>query len=59
MKTRRLLGYAVLGIIGGLLIENKGLCLGQMAAGKVRKLRHKAARKIADAADALISAATT
>jgi hypothetical protein len=41
MKTSRLLTYGLVGIIGGLLIENKALILKQLSKDKARKVKTK------------------
>lgn len=46
MKTSRLLTYGLVGIIGGLLIENKALILKQLSKDKARKVKAKANKTI-------------
>jgi len=41
MKTSRLLAYAIIGIISGLLIENKGMQLKASATKKANRLKKK------------------
>ena len=53
MTTTKLIRYAALGIISGLLLENSGLRLRQAAGKKARQLKKKAGDKAADVADAV------
>ncbi len=46
MKTSRLLTYGLVGIIGGLLIENKALILKQLSKDKARKVKTKVNKAI-------------
>lgn len=46
MKTSRLLTYGLVGIIGGLLIENKALILKQLTKDKARKVKTKVNKAI-------------
>jgi sulfite exporter TauE/SafE len=46
MKTGRLLAYAAVGIIAGLLLENTVLQLKQKTGAKARKLKKTTGRKI-------------
>lgn len=46
MKTSRLLTYGLVGIIGGLLIENKALILKQLSKDKARKVKTKVNKTI-------------
>jgi sulfite exporter TauE/SafE len=46
MKTGRLMAYAAVGIIAGLLMENTVLHLKQKAGAKVRKAKKTANKKI-------------
>jgi hypothetical protein len=41
MKANRLLAYGLLGVIGGLLLENKTLILKQLTKDKATKLKTK------------------
>lgn len=47
MKTSRLLAYGVLGVIAGLLIENKALILKGRAKDTGRKLQKDLKKKLA------------
>lgn len=47
MKLNKLLAYAVIGIIGGLLLENKALIIKQMARDKSLKLKTKLGKSVA------------
>ena len=44
MKISRLLAYGAVGIIAGLLIENKALIVKQYAGAKSRMLKKKAGK---------------
>lgn len=46
MKTARLIGYGVMGIIAGLLVENGTLRLKQKAGKKARSLGKAAKEKL-------------
>ena len=47
MKTSRLLAYAVIGVIAGLLIENKALALKGKAKNTGRRLQRDLRKKLA------------
>ena len=44
MKITKLLAYGAMGIIAGLLIENKALIVKQYAGAKARTLKKKAGK---------------
>ena len=44
MKITKLFAYAAIGIIAGLLIENKALIIKQCAESKARMLKKKAGK---------------
>ncbi|MBA3829489.1 MAG: hypothetical protein H0X33_11180 [Taibaiella sp.] len=53
MKTSRLLGYAVAGIIAGLLIENKALTVRKDISDTAGKLKKKAGKAVDEAKEKL------
>lgn len=56
MKTSRLLAYAAVGIIAGLLIENRTLLTQKELSSKAREWKNKMAKKIKKAEHATGSA---